>query len=200
MNLEMPEMTTTMRESAARHMAAGVMDLDELARLVELDVGKAPGPATLADYRSRFRRNGDGWIEVERARINSMTNRWGTENPGRNSERSRRWEADNAAKNLLNKCRSNAKSRALDFELTVKHIEDMLAPMTCSVTGLPLAWGHAGNSKANPWRPSIDRIDCAIGYRPGNIRIVCWAFNQMRGDFPDEVVFALAKAVAARAP
>lgn len=47
-------MTTTMKESAARHMAAGVEDLDELARLVEQDTGRTPGSATLADYRSRF--------------------------------------------------------------------------------------------------------------------------------------------------
>jgi hypothetical protein len=29
---------------------------------------------------------------------------------------------------------------------------------------------------------------------------VCCAFNTMRNEYPDEVVFALAKAVAARAP
>ena len=83
---------------------------------------------------------------------------------------------------------------------TPVEVEEMLAPMVCSATGLPLSWEHDGTSYRRPWAPSIDRIDCSKGYVPGNVRVVCSAFNTMRNEFPDEVVFALAKALAARAP
>ncbi len=193
---------TTMRESAARHMAAGVQDLDELARLVEQDVGKAPGLNSLRHYRSRFHRLGEGWVGVERDRTREANVRWRGENPNTNLEKGRRWRAKNRAAVLFKSCRDNAKrrGRSLDFTLTLEEVEQMLAPMTCSATGLPLVWEHDGSSARNPWAPSLDRLDNSIGYVPGNVRVVCWAFNCMRADFPDEVVLTLAKALADRAP
>ena len=187
---------TTMLESAARHLAAGVEDPDELARLVEQDTGRVPSRNVLESYRSRHRRNGARWIDAQR----EAGRRWTVENPEKSREKSRRWRADNPAKKLFNQCRDSAKARGHECTITADVIEAMLAPMTCSVTSLPLSWERDGSTRASPWAPSIDRIDGSLGYVPGNVRVVCWAFNQMRGDFPDEVVFALAKAVAARAP
>lgn len=205
----------TMLESATRHMVAGVEDSDELVRLVGQDTGKLPNRKTLENYRSQFRRYGEKWAETER----EVSRRWHHENPQRSREAkqrwkaqqadeyreknraaSRRWNAENPARKLLGQYRQSARKRGLDFALTVEIIEAMLAPMTCSATGLPLTWEHDGSARANPWAPSIDRVDCSKGYVPGNVRVVCWAFNQMRGEYPDEVVFALAKALAARAP
>lgn len=220
----------TMAESAARHMAAGVMGLDELARLVEQDTGRTPSRGTLKTYLTRFRAHGEQWISAHR----DVTRHWRSEHPEEHREASRRWKADNLdrvreinreaskrwkadnpskvcdaqlrwyaknpAKRLLNQCQRSARTRGHECTITADDIEAMLAPMTCSATGLPLTWEHGGDSTANPWGPSIDRLDCSRGYVPGNVRVVCWAFNQMRGDFPDEVVIALAKAVAARAP
>lgn len=186
---------TTITESAARHMAAGIDDLDELARLIEQDTGKVPSKRTLSSCRSRFRTCGADWIEVNRRKIRH----WRNENPEKNLAASNHWKSKNRAKFLLLQCHRRAKARGHECAITVEMIETMLAPMTCSATGLSLTWEHSGSSKANPWAPSIDRIDCSRGYVPGNVRLVCWAFNMMRGDFPDEVVFALAKALAARA-
>lgn len=177
--------TMTMRESAARHLAAGVEDLDELARLVEQDTGRPPGSATLADYRSRFRRSGEDWIEVERVRVNSLTNRW---------------RGENYAQKLLGACRGSAKQRGHECTITAEDVEAMLAPMTCSVTGLPLSLGHDGDTSRNPWAPSIDRVDCSKGYVPGNVRVVCVLYNLARSDFRDEDLLKVAKAVAERAP
>lgn len=186
----------TIRDSAARHLAAGGEDLGELARLVEQDTDKPASRSVLSGYRSRFRRHGADWVDAERAR----RRRWRVENPEADREATRRWHVGNPARKLLGSCRSSAKARGHQCILTIEMIEEMLVPMTCSATGLPLTWEHMGSSKANPWAPSIDRLDCAKGYVPGNVRVVCWAFNQMRGDFPDEVIVALAKALAARAP
>jgi hypothetical protein len=105
-----------------------------------------------------------------------------------------RWRAENPAKHLLCTCRNSAKTRDLEFALRLEDLEAMLAPMVCAVTGLPLSVEHPGGSARNPWAPSVDRIDCSRGYVAGNVRLVCWAFNQMRGDFPDEVVRTLVDA------
>ena len=74
----------------------------------------------------------------------------------------------------------------------------MLKPMACEATGLPLLLEWKGPSGSNPWAPSVDRLDNSLGYVPGNVRIVCWAFNNMRGDFPDEVVETLVRACHAK--
>lgn len=187
----------TMMESATRHMVAGVMDPGELARLVEADTGRAPSRNTLDAFRSQFRRHGDGWVKARREAIREFSSRWKVDNPEdpeSRRERSRRWKADNPARKLLQQCRGSAKSRGQECTITADDIEEMLAPMTCSATGLPLTWEHDGSTRANPWAPSIDRLDCSRGYVPGNVRVVCWAFNQMRGEFPDDVVRTLAEA------
>jgi len=190
----------TMQESAARHMAAGVMDLDELARVVEQDTGRAPNRKTLNSYRWCFRQHGAGWVETERGRSREANRRWNAANPDKAREAQKRWNAENPARKLLLSCRGSAKARGLKCTITVEMIDTMLASMTCSATGLALTLERDGPTRSNPWAPSIDRIDCSKGYVPGNVRLVCWAFNQMRGEFPDEVVMALAKALAARAP
>lgn len=188
-------MTMTMRESATRHMAAGVMDLDELARLVEQDTGRAPNRRALSTSRSYFRRHGAEWVEHEREKCL----RWRVDNPEKHREGSReakrRLAVEDPARRLLYQYRKSSKQRGLHFALEIEDIEAMLAPMVCSVTGLPLMLHHDGGSTVNPWAPSIDRLDNSRGYEPGNVRMVCCAFNIMRNDFPDDVVRTLAAAV-----
>ena len=215
---EMPEMMT-MTESAARHLAAGVEDLDELARLVEADTGKTPNRKALSDRRSYFRRYGIGWVDATREASREASKRWLAENPDKKREKkreknrrwyvenpekareaTRRWKADNPARTLLLNCRRNAKVRGQECTITADDIEALLAPMTCSATGLPLTLEHEGGTTRNPWAPSIDRLDNALGYVPGNVRVVCVLYNLARNDFPDEALLTMAKALAARAP
>lgn len=202
-------MTMTMQESAARHMAAGVEDLGELARLVEADTGRAPRRNTLDTYRSWFLRYGDGWIEARRAEHRESSSRWIAKNPEKVREKARKYREENPekarnavnawrfkypARQLVKQSHASARKRGLECTLTVEMVEEMLAPMTCSATGLPLSWEHDGTSYRRPWAPSIDRIDCSKGYVPGNVRVVCSAFNTMRNEFPDDVVRTLAEA------
>lgn len=60
----------------------------------------------------------------------------------------------------------------------------------CPVSGLYM--DHAASAK-HPLVPSLDRIDPAGGYVPGNVRLVCYFVNLMKRDFPaDEVEHILA--------
>ncbi len=178
-------MTMTMRESATRHMAAGVMDLDELSSLIEKETGRAPNRKALSSYCSRFRRHGEAWVEADRALTNEASKRWREAHPPRS---------------LLRQCRASAKARGHECTITEADIGQMLAPMTCSATGLPLTWEHDGSTKYRPWAPSIDRIDGSKGYVPGNVRVVCLLYNQMRSNHRDEDLLKVAVALAARAP
>lgn len=86
---------------------------------------------------------------------------------------------------LLSARRKNARRRGQAFELTLEDVRKMLEPMTCSVTGIKLTTDWEGPGK-NPWAPSIDRCNNAVGYVPGNVRLVCWAYNLAKSEWDDE--------------
>lgn len=120
---------------------------------------------------------------------------WGAENPERKRETNKRWYTQNPAKKLLQQCRGSAKRRGHECTITVEDIEAMLAPMACSVTGLPLSLDYDGESRNNPWAPSVDRIDSRVGYYVlGNVRVACCAFNLARNEWPDDVLRTLFEA------
>ena len=164
-------------------LEAGVDDLDLLHVEAERVLGQSISRKVLRDYRSRFKRLGPNWASLIAAE-NAITHR----------EASRRWKKANLARKLLHQCRASAKYRGHECLLTEAELSAMLKPMACEATGLPLLLEWKGPSGSNPWAPSVDRLDNSLGYVPGNVRIVCWAFNNMRGDFPDEVVETLVRA------
>lgn len=92
---------------------------------------------------------------------------------------------------ILAACRKNARRRGHECDLTLKDVRELLAPMRCSVTGHELSMEWDGRGK-NPWAPSLDRIDNAVGYVRGNVRLVCWAFNLAKGEWDDRVFHELA--------
>lgn len=168
-------------------LVAGVGDLDELHAKAEAELGQSLSRKVLRDYKSRFKRLGPNWTSLVSAQ-NAETHRIA----------SLRWKAANTARRLLHQCRASAKYRKHECTITEELLDGLLQGMTCSATGLPLSLEWKGPSGTNPWAPSVDRINNSLGYVPSNVRIVCWAFNNMRGDFPDEVVETLVRAYSSR--
>jgi hypothetical protein len=81
---------------------------------------------------------------------------------------------------LLRSAKRRAKKRSLNFNLTLEFLEALWAVQNdrCAVTGLILNIPQTtNNGKAQPFSPSIDRIDPAKGYTEGNVRIVCYVVN-----------------------
>lgn len=134
------------------------------------------------------------WYAKDPEKERERSRRWGAENPERKRETNERWYKQNPAKKLLQHCRGSAKRRGHECTITAEDIEAMLAPMVCSVTGLPLSLDHDGESRNSPWAPSVDRIDSRVGYVLGNVRIVCCAFNLARNEWPDDVLRTLFEA------
>ena len=89
------------------------------------------------------------------------------------------WRRANRAAIMLYGTRQRAKRYGVPCTLTLADVRALLAPMRCGATGLPLR--HA-TGKADALSPSIDRIEPARGYVPGNVRLVCQRFNMLRRD------------------
>lgn len=70
-------------------------------------------------------------------------------------------------------------------------IEKLLAG-NCEGTGLPFTFDVGSGHQ--PFAPSIDRIDSALGYTPDNCRMVITAFNHGRNEWSDDVLATWARA------
>lgn len=81
----------------------------------------------------------------------------------------------------------HAKQKNLPCTITKGFVANMLCRETCFVTGVRFDFRMLGGKKANPFRPSIDRIDSNVGYVPTNVRLVCVAVNFALNEFGDEV-------------
>lgn len=81
--------------------------------------------------------------------------------------------------------RKGAKQRKLAFTVTVEEVHALLADQgnVCAVTGLPFRQDKPEGLRIRPWAPSMDRINGALGYEPGNIRIVCAFVNVAMNGF-----------------
>jgi hypothetical protein len=82
-------------------------------------------------------------------------------------------------KNLQHMMWKNAKRRAnkngIDFSILET---DILIPDVCPVFGTLLVVGMVRNDNS----PTLDRIDNSKGYIIGNIRVISWRANRIKGD------------------
>lgn len=65
----------------------------------------------------------------------------------------------------------------------------MQSKFRCAITRTPFSMTKIGG--ARPYAPSIDRIDCSLGYSAKNCRIVCVATNLAINRWGDGVLHTL---------
>lgn len=100
---------------------------------------------------------------------------------------------------LLYGARKRARDRGIPFDLKRK---DIIIPERCPVLGIPLAkrgpqiqQPGRKNGGPRPDAPSLDRIRPKEGYIPGNVRVISFRANTVRGtSTADELRLALADA------
>jgi hypothetical protein len=86
------------------------------------------------------------------------------------------------------RCRYHKK----EFSLTAKHLWELFLSQDgrCALTGLPLNLQTMDErSKGVDQNASLDRIDSAKGYVPGNVRWVHKTANYMKQEYSDEEFF-----------
>tara|TARA_R100000656_G_scaffold95356_2_gene69209 strand:- start:67 stop:432 length:366 start_codon:yes stop_codon:yes gene_type:complete len=73
----------------------------------------------------------------------------------------------------------NAKTRGLDFTITLTSMRNMLKAKRCYYTGI-LMTEPADGGKLRATDRTIDRIDSTKGYVPGNVVACCNAANTLK--------------------
>lgn len=81
----------------------------------------------------------------------------------------------------------NAKSRGIDFSLSLNDFRNLLMKKRCAYTGIPLTL-HKQGSPVNA-DLTIERIDSERGYVKGNVISVCSAANSVKGVLEDPNTF-----------
>jgi len=98
---------------------------------------------------------------------------WRTENPGKVAASCRAWALANPIKLMLGRAKHRALKNGLEFRISER---DVPIPEFCPVLGIKLIFGAKDNA------PSIDRIINRLGYIPGNVVVVSWRANRLKGD------------------
>jgi len=113
---------------------------------------------------------------ANKEKLNEQSRARRAANPERFKERERIYREKNREMRLLYGVRCNARRRGIEFSLCR---EDIVIPNKCPVLGIDLDWSAGAFS---PPYPTIDRINNAKGYIRGNVAIISWQANRLKGD------------------
>jgi len=97
----------------------------------------------------------------------------------------KKWKKRNPLNRLLISARGRAKRKGLPFDIT---IDDLTLPEFCPVLGIRLSKNGARSGAS----PSIDRIQNELGYVRGNVLIISWRANSLKGNATAAELRALA--------
>lgn len=87
---------------------------------------------------------------------------------------------------IINRLKSSAKKRGIDFDLSVKDLDEIGFPITCPILGIPLKWNR-GMPKEDSY--SFDRIDSSLGYTRDNLQILSFKANRAKNNLSaDELI------------
>lgn len=122
----------------------------------------------------------------------SAHKKWKLRHPedSKKSDRERRIRqiTKNPLRYMLKGVKGRAKKRGIEFNITEN---DLIWPEFCPVLGYKLI----RNSKKG-WADnthSLDRIDNKKGYIPGNVKVISWRANSIKGDATIEELEAVVK-------
>jgi hypothetical protein len=94
---------------------------------------------------------------------------------------------------LYESAKQRAKRKRIEFSI---NIDDVVVPIRCPIFDLPLDISWGGTEQNNAERantPSLDRIDPNKGYIKGNILVVSYRANMIKGDGSPKEHRAIAK-------
>lgn len=112
-------------------------------------------------------------------------------------DRSQFW---NYARGAVAHSRHRARKSGIPHTIDSHDIERLLVDQDwrCAISGLPLDAPRNGTKKRTPFGPSLDRIRPALGYVPGNLRILCNVVNFAINEWGEEAFYRVARAMIER--
>ena len=83
--------------------------------------------------------------------------------------------------------KDRSKKSGIEFDITV---DDIIIPDVCPVLGIEIK--KSEDRHACPNSPSLDRRDSTKGYVKGNVFVISWRANKLKGDAtPEELALIL---------
>lgn len=165
--------------------------------------------ARLLERKEEIRKQRRQYRAKNGERLRVAFAKWAEENPERNKERAKKWRAKNPGKYKQGNMKTNAKTaeqrrmdprvgmwraakkraqrKGWEFNLVAS---ELVVPKVCPVLGIPLKVAVGSHS---PGSPSLDRIDNALGYVKGNVEVISYRANTIKGDATPEELMAVAK-------
>ena len=111
----------------------------------------------------------------------------------KNKDRVREWHRTSREikpeKYMLHQTRHRAKVHGIHFALSER---DIVIPKRCPLLGIELHKG-TGAGKHQPCSPSLDRIDPAFGYIPGNVWVISNRANTIKNNATWQELAAIAE-------
>jgi hypothetical protein len=116
------------------------------------------------------------WVKKNPTDVKEASKRYRVAHPERLKENHKRWRSANLEKQLLSAAKMRAKKKGMPFDL---EIWEIAIPTFCPYFGLRLERA-SGRVKDNS--PTLDRIYPKRGYVTGNIEVISWRANRLKGD------------------
>ena len=80
-----------------------------------------------------------------------------------------------------------ARERTPDTDLDREFLHECMKENCCQVTGVPFEYErNRKTSRANPFAPSIDRVDSSVGYYKNNVAVVLVTVNLAKSEMSME--------------
>jgi hypothetical protein len=101
---------------------------------------------------------------------------------------------------VFHSTKKNAQVKGIKHTITKDYLETLFIGCQgfCPITGIKLETATGSIAVRNPKGISVDRIDSAKGYEPGNVRIVSTWYNNAKGAWDDDFVQLMAKRMIER--
>lgn len=101
--------------------------------------------------------------------------------------------------NLLRSAKKNAVVRDIPWDLSSEEFSRLVdaANGQCAITGIQFDWSAAPGFR-RPFAPSLDRIVNSLGYKKGNVRLVCCVVNFALGEWGEAVFWRMVEAAHAK--
>ena len=102
----------------------------------------------------------------------------------------------------------NARQRGIEHSINREDIIELplASEGRCAITGIPFDFStknifsstlrkRSSTSKRRPWVASLDRVDPFKGYRPDNVRLICFAVNAAMNLWGENALYKIVEAI-----